>query len=256
MGQIFDWFKNLLVNSEASDVNVPLDKQIIPKHIALIMDGNGRWAKKQGYPRSRGHQVGVNTLKKIVQIASNLGVKYITTYAFSTENWQRPQKEIDFLMNLFKKTFAKEADNFNQNNIKVNIIGRKDRLPDSVLEQVRKIMKLTSDNNGLTLNIALDYGGRAEIIKAVKEMIENTKQEKLSETRLANGLYTSSQPDPDLLIRPGGEKRISNFLIWQIAYTELYFTDIYWPEFGEEEFLKAIKEYQKRNRRFGGLKEE
>ncbi|GAB6098864.1 isoprenyl transferase [Halanaerocella petrolearia] len=261
MWQLVKWVKNLLSNPKQVTSKTDFEDKIIPQHIAVIMDGNGRWAKSKSYPRSIGHKKGVDTLKKTVEVADEVGVEYITAYAFSTENWKRPQEEVDFLMDLFEDTFQRELDNFKQENIKVNIIGRKDRLPESVLVAAEEIMDITADNDGLTLNIALDYGGQAEIIKGVQDLARSVKAgelqvEEITEERLNNQLYTASQPAPDLLIRPGGEKRISNFLVWQIAYAELYFTDVYWPDFGEQEFITAIKEYQKRERRFGGLQEE
>jgi undecaprenyl diphosphate synthase len=257
MKQLIKWIKDLFI--PASEEQVELDEEKIPEHIAIIMDGNGRWAKERGLPRTAGHKTGVDTLREIVNLAQKLGVKYITAYAFSTENWKRPQQEVDFLMGLFEETFAKEMENFDEKNIKVNIIGYKGRLPESVRDKSKKIMEKTKGNDGLTVNIALDYGARSEIIEGIRSLAadvqrEDKSPEEIEEEDFTATLYTAGQPDPDLFIRPGGERRISNFLLWQLAYTELFFTDIYWPEFDEVNLRAAIKEYQRRERRFGGLK--
>nr|WP_282706838.1 isoprenyl transferase [Natroniella acetigena] len=232
----------------------------IPEHVAIIMDGNGRWAKQRGLPRTAGHQAGVDSLKKIVECAAKIGIGYITAYTFSTENWKRPQSEVDFLMKLFQQVFEKELDRFNQQGVKVKIIGYKDRLPDSVKQVAEQVMKKTENNQKIIINIALDYGGRAEIIEVIKNIASRVKDEQLKieeidEAEIAAQLYTADQPDPELLIRPGGEERLSNFLLWQIAYAELYFTQTYWPDFTAETFLQAIADFQNRERRFGGLKE-
>nr|WP_282580121.1 isoprenyl transferase [Natroniella sulfidigena] len=231
----------------------------IPEHVAIIMDGNGRWAKQRGLPRTAGHQSGVESLKEIVECSAKIGIDYITAYTFSTENWKRPQKEVNFLMKLFQQVFEKELDRFNQQGVKVNIIGYKDRLPDSVRKMAEEVMEITADNQTITVNIALDYGGRAEIIEMAKGIAAKVKAEQLSleeidESQVAAELYTANQPDPALLIRPGGEERISNFLLWQIAYAELYFSQTCWPDFTAETFIEAIAEFQSRERRFGGLK--
>ncbi|MBM7555373.1 isoprenyl transferase [Halanaerobacter jeridensis] len=255
------WIKKILQNNEEGqeEVDIEINKEEVPKHIAVIMDGNGRWAEKKDLVRTQGHKKGVSTLKKIVKLANQLGVEYFTAYAFSTENWKRPQEEVEFLMDLFKEVFAQELETFKKENIKVNIIGYKDRLPQSVSKKANRLVAETKDNTGLELNIALDYGGQAEIVESTKKIIEdvqagNLSTAELTEEKFSDYLYTAGQKDVDLLIRPGGEKRISNFLLWQIAYSELYFTATYWPDFKEEEFKAAIKEYQKRNRRFGGIK--
>ncbi|OCL27120.1 di-trans,poly-cis-decaprenylcistransferase [Orenia metallireducens] len=251
-----DKFKD---NSTFEDLILEVKKKEIPTHVAFIMDGNGRWAKRRGLPRSAGHQAGVKILKEIVKISKELGIKYITTYAFSTENWKRPEKEVNFLMKLFEKVFLEELEKLNQEGVKVNIIGYKERLPQGVKDKVEQAMERTKNNDTLVLNIALDYGGRSEIIESVrnigKSLIDSEiSLEDIDEKLISQGLYTNQQPDPDLLIRPGGEKRISNFLLWQLAYTELYFTDVYWPDFNKVAFLEVIKDYQQRERRFGGLK--
>lgn len=251
-----DKFKN---NSTFEELVSEVKQKEVPTHVAFIMDGNGRWAKKRGFPRSVGHQAGVKTLKEITKISKNLGVKYITTYAFSTENWKRPEKEVNFLMKLFEKVFLEELDELDQEGVRLNIIGYKNRLPQGVKEKVEQAMERTKNNNTLVLNIALDYGARSEIIQSVKSIGRDLIDGKISledidEQLISQGLYTNQQPDPDLLIRPGGEKRISNFLLWQLAYTELCFTEVYWPDFNKEAFLEIIKDYQERERRFGGLK--
>ncbi len=230
----------------------------IPRHIAIIMDGNGRWAKSKGLPRTAGHQQGVKSLKEIIKVAKVLGVEYITVYAFSTENWRRPRKEVDFLMDLFQNVFLEELNNFDKEGIKVNIIGYKNRLPKNVKMEVEEVMDRTKENKEMVVNIALDYGARAELTEVLKEIAslvtsQELKVEEITEGLISKKLYTANQPDPDLLIRPGGEKRISNFLLWQLAYTEIYFCQTFWPDYGKAEFIDAIIEYQKRDRRFGGL---
>ncbi|MGM0501151.1 MAG: isoprenyl transferase [Bacillota bacterium] len=257
---MLDWVKEKLFKRSKSkeDFEQELSQEVIPNHIAVIMDGNGRWAQQRDLARSRGHQRGVNTLKEIVRTAADLGVDYFTVYAFSTENWKRPSKEVEFLMDLFKKTFQQELDNFQTENIKVKVIGYKDRLPQTVLDSIEKLTAVTKDNTGLQLNIALDYGGRAEIVEAAKSLANKIEKDELqvediTEEKFSQQLYITAGQEVDLLIRPGGEKRISNFLLWQLAYSELYFTDTYWPEFSEVEFKAAIKEYQNRNRRYGGI---
>ena len=255
------WLKKVWKSNDESqqEFDIKINKEELPNHIAVIMDGNGRWAEKKDLVRTKGHQQGVNTLKEIVKTANQLGIEYFSAYAFSTENWKRPQEEVEFLMDLFKDVFAQEIDTFKQENIKVNVIGYKDRLPESVSKRVNRIVAETKENTGLKFNIALDYGGQAEIVESTKKIIKDVKADKLTADELtaekfSEYLYTSGQKDVDLLIRPGGERRISNFLLWQIAYAELYFTNTYWPDFDKEEFKSAIKEYQRRNRRFGGIK--
>ena len=250
------WNNNQDLNS-TSDFN--LAQEELPQHIAVIMDGNGRWAQKKDLVRTKGHQKGVENLKNLVKLANKLGIKYLTAYAFSTENWKRPEKEVDFLMDLFKRVFRQEVDNFKEENIKVNVIGYKDRLPQEVSEKAEKLMHKTKDNTGLELNIALDYGGQAEIVESTKQIINDVQSgdlnvDDITKEEFAKYLYTAGQEEVDLLIRPGGEKRISNFLLWQSAYAELYFTTTYWPDFNEDEFKEALQEYQNRNRRFGGTK--
>ena len=228
----------------------------MPKHIAIIMDGNRRWAKKQGKPASYGHKEGAKTLEKIVRYANKIGLKHITVYAFSTENWKRAEDEVKALMLLLQNyldDYSKRADT---ENIRVKILGDITALPDGMQKSIKKCMERTKDNTGVTFNIALNYGGRDEIIRAIKKIAEDVKENKLdinniTEEVVSNNLYTNGQPDPDLLIRTSGELRLSNFLPWQLVYSEFLFIDKNWPDFEEEDLDNAIIEYQKRTRKFG-----
>jgi len=229
---------------------------MIPKHTAIIMDGNGRWAEQKGMPRIFGHQNGVTAVRKIVEAASKFDIKYLTLFTFSVENWDRPTSEVDTLMGLLVQTLKDEFEDMFKNNIKLNAIGDLDSLPNEVREELYSIIESTKGNTGMTLTLALSYGGKQEIFKAVKEISEKVKNDiicldNFDDSVINDHLYTSDLPDVDLLIRTSGEKRISNFLLWQIAYAELYFTDVYWPDFTEEDLEKAIVEYQNRERRFG-----
>ena len=229
---------------------------MIPKHTAIIMDGNGRWAEQKGMPRIFGHQNGVTAVRKIVEAASKFNIKYLTLFTFSVENWDRPTNEVDTLMGLLVQTLKDEFEDMFKNNIKLNAIGDLDSLPNEVREELYTIIESTKGNTGMTLTLALSYGGKQEIFKAVKEISEKVKNDiicldNFDDSVINDHLYTSDLPDVDLLIRTSGEKRISNFLLWQIAYAELYFTDVYWPDFTEEDLEKAIVEYQNRERRFG-----
>ena len=220
------------------------------------MDGNGRWAEQKGMPRIFGHQNGVTAVRKIVEAASKFNIKYLTLFTFSVENWDRPTSEIDTLMGLLVQTLKDEFEDMFKNNIKLNAIGDLDSLPNEVREELYTIIESTKGNTGMTLTLALSYGGKQEIFKAVKEISEKVKNDiicldNFDDSVINDHLYTSDLPDVDLLIRTSGEKRISNFLLWQIAYAELYFTDVYWPDFTEEDLEKAIVEYQNRERRFG-----
>ena len=231
-----------------------LDLQRIPQHIAIIMDGNGRWAQAKGLSRSMGHQQGVETVYNITEAASNLGVKYLTLYAFSTENWNRPQSEVDALMTLIL-THLKE-NLYMKNNVRLRLIGDIERLPDYVQKTINDCVEHTAKNTGLTQVIALSYSSRWELTKAMKDMAEEVKSgalnpESIDEKTVTEHLNTRFMPDPDLLIRTGGELRISNYLLWQCAYSELYFTPEYWPDFNAESLYKAIYDYQQRERRFG-----
>ncbi len=235
-----------------------LKKGSIPVHIAIIMDGNGRWAAKRKLPRTAGHRAGVGALKDVLRTCLELGVKFLTVYSFSSENWQRPRDEINFLLKLFVESLNKELEDLNKNNVKVSLIGERDGIPPRVLEAFKNAEKSTMDNKKLCFNIAFNYGSRKEIIKAVKKLCEADKKndidiKRLSEKTFSDYLFTKGCPDPDLLIRTSGEYRVSNFLLWQIAYTEFYFVKTLWPDFNRDELLKAIYYYQKRTRRFGRL---
>lgn len=230
----------------------------IPLHIAIIMDGNGRWAVERGLPRKQGHIAGVNAFKKIITKAAELGVRALTVYAFSTENWNRPKSEVDFILNLFQKTLLKQADELFKNNVKVKVIGRRIGLSRALINTIEKIEKMTADNKGIQLNIAFNYGGRAEIVDMAKKIVNdfvvnNETNISLTEQDINRYLYNPGLADVELLVRTGGERRLSNFLLWQSAYTELCFFDKYWPDFTAEDLVSAIKIFQQRERRFGGL---
>ena len=236
-----------------------IDKSRIPEHIAIIMDGNGRWAKAQGLPRTAGHQQGVEIVKKITEEATRLGVKYLTLYTFSTENWNRPAAEVAALMGLILDHLEEEI--FMKNNVRFRVIGDQSRLPESVQKRLDECMERSAQNDKMTMVIALSYSSRWEITQAVKNIAQEVQEGKLSagevsEEVICKHLNTNFMPDPDLLIRTGGELRISNYLLWQCAYTELYFCDTFWPDFDEEEFCKAIVDYQSRERRFGKTSEQ
>ncbi|AFA49306.1 isoprenyl transferase [Acetobacterium woodii] len=229
-----------------------LKKDNLPTHIAIIMDGNGRWAKAKNRPRLFGHNAGMKTLKKIVRASSDAGIKILTVYAFSTENWKRSNEEVTGLMNIAVEYFHKEVGELHQNNVKINVIGNLNGLGEKVREASIKAMEITAGNTGLILNIAFNYGGRDDILQAVKEIVaKGIKPEDLTEQNISDHLYTKGQADPDLLIRTSGESRISNFMLWQLAYTEFMFTDIYWPDFEVDNYYEMIENYQKRNRRYG-----
>lgn len=228
-----------------------MEKQI-PNHIAIIMDGNGRWAKKRGLPRTFGHKEGAVALRKIITHAAKIGVKYLTVYAFSTENWKRSQDEVNALMFLFKNYIKNEEKNIMENNIRFMVSGRRENVSKSLLEAIDNLQEKSKNNSGLTFNIAFNYGGRAEILDAVNRILRSGRTE-ITEEEFSKYLYNNI-PDPELLIRTSGELRISNFLLWQIAYSEIYITDTLWPDFDEKELDKAIESYNKRERRFGGVK--
>jgi len=230
----------------------------LPVHIAIIMDGNGRWAKQRGLPRFAGHKVGIDNFKKIVKFANEIGIKYLTLFAFSTENWKRPKREVGMLMGALERFLDKELAELNKNNIRLKVIGRDDPIPKNIIEKLRNTQKLTQKNTGLTLNLALNYGGRTEIVDAAKKMAKSILAgekgiEQINEDTFSEFLYTFDIPDPDLLIRTSGEMRISNFLLWQLSYSELYFTKKFWPDFHKEDLLEAIKDFQSRQRRFGDI---
>lgn len=233
----------------------------IPQHVAIIMDGNGRWAKKRGQIRTFGHNEGAKTIKKIAEAADEIGIKYLTCYAFSTENWSRPKAEVEFLMELLIRSFNKYKDDIMEKNTKVRVIGDRNSVPKRVLKTIDEIEKLTKDNDRLQLNIAFNYGGRREIAHAASKLAQaavegKLKPEDITEEVFAKALYLPNTPDPDLLIRSSGEKRVSNFLLWEIAYTEFWTSDILWPDFSKEALIQAIIDYNDRDRRFGGLKQD
>ena len=233
----------------------------IPTHIAIIMDGNGRWAKRRGLPRVAGHREGVKSVRDVVEACAQLGVKYLTLFAFSTENWRRPKEEIDTLMKLLIKTLRSETEKLHKNDIKLMAIGDIDSLPKEVRQELKEAMEKTRNNKRMVLNLALSYSGRWEIIEAVKEIARDVKKgkvkiEEIDDKLFSNYLKTAGIPDPDLLIRTSGELRISNFLLWQIAYTELYITDCLWPDFRRKHLYEAIRDYQRRERRFGMTSEQ
>ena len=233
-----------------------LDMGDIPVHVAIIMDGNGRWAKKRNLPRIEGHRVGVERAEEIITASKDLGIKYLTLFAFSTENWQRPKEEVSFLMSLLKSYLEAKEKELIENNIKLNVIGRVNLLPKEVRSVIERVVKSTQKCDSLNLILALSYGGRAEIVDAAKKiasriMAGDISLEDVDEDLFVNFLYAPFVPYPDLLIRTGGEIRISNFLLWQVAYTELYFTSKLWPDFTKDDLIAAIKDYQKRERRFG-----
>ncbi|MCX7653710.1 MAG: isoprenyl transferase [Fervidobacterium sp.] len=229
------------------------------QHIAFIMDGNGRWAKRQGKPRTYGHYVGAYKIEDVVRWCANRGVKYTTFYAFSTENWKRPKEEVNFILNLLVEKIDEFYERMHKENVRLRFIGRLDELADTVKKKCEYYQEKTKNNSKIQAIMAFNYGGRYEIIDAVKKIIDDTRNDKLNidsldDSTFRNYLYAPDIPDPDLVIRTSGEMRVSNFLIWQIAYSELYFSNLLWPEFSEEELQKAIDEYTKRDRRFGGIK--
>ncbi len=218
------------------------------------MDGNGRWAQRRGLPRHMGHKVGAESVRDVIRVSLEVGVEYLTLFAFSTENWTRPQEEVMGLMHLLKFLIRREVESLNREGVSIRVIGRVHKLPPDVLEELKRAMEMTKDNTRLYLYLALSYGGRAEIVDAVNRIISEGVKE-IDEESFRHYLYAPEAPYPDLLIRTAGEKRISNFLLWQLAYTELYFTDVLWPDFRRDEYLKAIEDYARRVRRFGGVVE-
>ena len=235
------------------------ETNILPRHIAIIMDGNGRWAQKRGLPRTAGHKKGVEALKRIVDFSGKLGIEYLTVYAFSTENWKRPQEEVSALMSLIIEYIKKELKNLDKNGVRINPIGEYKIFPEKTVIEIEKAKEKTKNNNKLVLNVALNYGARSEITEAVRNISEQIingkiKAEEINEEMISENLFTAFQPDPDLIIRPSGEKRLSNFLLWQAAYSEFWFSDVLWPDFSEEHLSDAIRDFQNRSRRFGAIK--
>lgn len=253
---MFKWLKKKN-NEELSSVNIDYDR--IPKHIAIIMDGNGRWAKAKGLPRSFGHRAGVETIRKIIKECNKIGVKYLTLYAFSTENWKRPQEEVGALMNLLVEYLKGEFDELNKNGVVINHIGDISKLPKKCVDELVAAYEKTKNNTGVVMNLALNYGGRDEIVLGIKNIINDLQNNRISlnsldEKMFSKYLYTKNMPDPDLVIRPSGEQRLSNFLLWQCAYSEFWYSNINWPDFTEKDLHKAIFDYQNRDRRYGGIK--
>jgi undecaprenyl diphosphate synthase len=250
-------------NREEARLLELLDARRLPKHIAIIMDGNGRWAKRRHYPRVAGHRAGVDSARTVIETCAHLGLPALTLYAFSLENWRRPKAEIDFLMRLLRQYLKTELPVMHRNNIRLQVIGRVDQLPDGVRADVEKGMELTASNTGMCLMVALNYGGRAELVDAFNAILDSIRRNggngngppafRVDEQMIADHLYTAGLPDPDLLIRTSGEMRVSNFLLWQIAYAEIYVTETLWPDFSRAELYAALVDYQKRERRYGGL---
>lgn len=236
-----------------------MDKDQLPRHIAIIMDGNGRWAKARGMSRTQGHLEGVKRVEEIIKTAHDTGIEFLTIYAFSTENWDRPQDEVSMIMRTFIMVLGQKAKELGKKGVRINFIGRRRGVPQEVLKAMDEAVFITRGNTGMTLNIAFNYGARGEIIDAVRSISTQVRDGKIKiddidEKLVSSHLYTQGQPDPDLLIRTSGEERISNFLLWQLSYAELYFTNKYWPEFNEEEFSKALTSYAQRERRWGKVK--
>jgi undecaprenyl diphosphate synthase len=247
-----------IITERNLELSKDIDKRRIPQHIAIIMDGNGRWATKKGLPRSFGHNKGVSVLKEIIKASKNLGCRVLTVFAFSTENWARPSKEVDYLINLFGKVLSKEIDEIHAESIKIKFIGDLSPFPETLKLILQSAESRTQNNQDFILNVCVNYGGRQEIVKVAKEIALKSfngeiKASEVNEELFNSELLTKGVKDPELLIRTSGEKRISNFLLWQLAYSEIYITDVLWPDFNEVEFLKAIIDYQSRNRRFGGI---
>jgi len=236
-------------------------EQKLPEHVAIIMDGNGRWAKKKGLARIEGHRIGMKKIRGITDICSELGIKILTLYAFSRQNWNRPRREIDFLMEQFKAYLVREEKDLMKKKTQLRVIGRRDRLPSSLVRKIEEVMSHTQPNREFILNLAIDYGGQEEIVDAVRSLFSQVKQGELSPEEIdvalfKNYLYMADLPYPDLLIRTGGDFRVSNFLLWYIAYAELWITTTFWPDFGKEDFLRALRDYANRERRFGGISQE
>ena len=252
---------NLAIAQNKMNLLNSIDTTNLPKHLAIIMDGNGRWAKKQGFLRAFGHENGTKSVKTTIETCAKLGIEFLTLYAFSTENWNRPKIEVDTLMKLLINSLKKELTTLEQNNIKLNAIGNLEKLPKSAQKELLDVIEKTKNNTRLTLTLALSYGSREELVSAIKMICDKVKNniisiDSIDDSIINEHLYTQNLPDVDLLIRTSGEHRISNFLLWQIAYAELYFTNVLWPDFKEEDLYEAIISYQKRERRFGKTSEQ
>jgi undecaprenyl diphosphate synthase len=245
---------------EEEALKAALDPSRMPRHVAIIMDGNGRWARRRGMPRPFGHRAGVESLREVVKISSEIGLQVLTVYAFSTENWKRPREEVDSLMDLLVEYLQKEINDLVKNNVRVRAIGKIGELPPKAREAVARAHERSKGCTGLNFNIALNYGGRTELEEAVRSICQRVAAGELSpgevdQKVISDHLYTAGQPDPDILIRPAGDLRVSNFLLWQLAYTEFWLTDVMWPDFKRIHLIKAVVDFQRRNRRFGGLNE-
>ncbi|MCA1040806.1 isoprenyl transferase [Bacillus infantis] len=257
LNKIKKW-KNQAPSSDLRERIIKIREQKVPSHVAIIMDGNGRWAKKRALPRIAGHHEGMKVVRRTTKLANELGIKTLTLYAFSTENWKRPKLEVDYLMKLPEEFLGTFLPELVEENVRVQMIGYKDKLPGHTLRAIEKAMEETKDNDGLILNFALNYGSRAEILEAVKQVLNDCQsgimeESELNEEVFSAYLMTEGLEDPDLLIRTSGEIRLSNFMLWQLAYTEFWFTDVLWPDFTEGELLEAIEVFQNRQRRFGGV---
>jgi len=257
--QVFSFLTRWRRPRQAKEHNLELDPKRLPRHLAIIMDGNGRWAQQKGLPRVAGHRAGVESLRDIVKACIEWGITILTVYAFSTENWKRPQEEVKALMNLLVEYLRRELPELYQEGVRIRAIGRLEGLPHKAKEELARARQITAHNNRLILNLALNYGSRAELVDACQKLARQVatgrlKPEAINEEAISRALYTGDLPDPDLLIRPSGEMRISNFLLWQLAYTELWITDVYWPDFRRENLRQALLAYQRRERRFGGVK--
>lgn len=252
------WKKGDRPASSVDPSAVDLSDGNIPKHVAIIMDGNGRWARRRGMPRNMGHRSGMKAVKRATIAADELGISVLTLYAFSTENWKRPKEEVDYLMAIPQEFLALELDELIQKNVQIRMMGYTKELPDHTIAAMKEAMERTKNNTGLILNFALNYGSRREITEGVKELARSVQAgeisaENITEEMIQSKLLSAGLPDPDLLIRTSGELRLSNFMLWQTAYSELWFTDLYWPDFGREHLFAAVAEYQRRTRRYGGL---
>lgn len=236
----------------SADIYSRVDRQRLPRHVAVIMDGNGRWARRNGLPRSAGHRAGVERVRTIIRMSSDIGIRYLTLFAFSTENWKRPADEVGLLMKLLLEYLAAELNELHAKNVRIRTLGDIRKLPESVAAEIRRAVNTTKDNTGLTVNMAVNYGARQEIAEAFRRAVREGYED-INEQTVSSLLETAGQPDPDLLIRTSGEMRISNFLLYQLAYAELYFTDTLWPDFDEAQYALALEGYAQRDRRFGGL---
>ena len=253
-------FKSHKKVTSSNNDDLQLDMENIPKHIAIIMDGNGRWAKAKNLPRALGHKAGVETIRRIIKEGDRLGVKYMTLYAFSTENWKRPKDEVSTLMKLLVQYLKEEISELHEKGVVINVLGDSSKLPKDCIDEIQKAKEITKNNTGIIMNVALNYGGRDEIIRATRALAEmvalgEIKPSDIDNEIFENHLYTKGMPDPDIIIRPSGEQRLSNFLLWQCAYSEFWYSNINWPDFTEEDLRRAIYDFQNRDRRFGAIKD-